>query len=123
MARNYKNIRAWQDARKLVLEIYKFTKFFPKEELYGITSQLRRSAISVTANIVEGSSRQHKKDYLNFLFNAKASLSELESLIGISKDLDYLLTEQFNQLDVLCQAAARSLYGLIKSVESEAVGH
>ncbi|MBN1688104.1 MAG: four helix bundle protein [Candidatus Omnitrophica bacterium] len=82
--RDYKKIKAYQNAEKLALEIYSVTKRFPKEELYGLVSQLRRAAVSVTANIAEGASRQHKKDYLNFLFMARGSVSEVECLLTLS---------------------------------------
>ncbi len=119
MARNYKNIKAWMLAKKFALEIYQKTKNFPKEEVYGITSQIRRAAVSVVANIAEGATRQHKKDYLNFLYTSKASLSETECLVGISNELGFLEDEKFKSLDLLCQDTAKSLYGLIRSVESE----
>ncbi len=119
MARDYKNIRAWQEAKKFTLAIYVQTRSFPKEELYGIISQLRRAAISVATNIAEGASRQHKRDYLNFLYTAKASLAEVECLIGISHDLDYLSDDKFESLNEQLQKTVRPLYGLIKSVEAE----
>ena len=119
MARDYKNIKAWQESKKFILELYKRTKNFPKEELYGITSQLRRAAVSVATNVAEGASRQHKRDYLNFLYVAKASLAEAECLTGISQDLGYLSDESFSLLNQQLQQTAQTLYGLIKSVESE----
>ena len=66
--RNYKNIKAFQLADDLVMEIYKVTKHFPKEELYGLTSQLRRATLSVPTNIAEGASRKHKKDYMHYIY-------------------------------------------------------
>lgn len=119
MARDYKKIRAWMAAKKLVLEVYKITKQFPKEEIYGLTSQLRRAAVSIMANIAEGSSRQHKKDYLNFLYIAKGSHAETESLLDLSKDLGYLDDQVFTQFNIISDDSASSLYGLIKSVEAE----
>ena len=73
----------------------------------------------MATNIAEGASRQHKRDYLNFLYVAKASLSEAECLAGISRDLGYLSNESFNLLNQQLQQTAQALYGLIKSVESE----
>jgi four helix bundle protein len=74
--RDYTKIQAWKLADDLTVSIYERTRLFPKEELYGLTSQLRRAAFSVPANMVEGSSRESKQDYLHFLYIARASLSE-----------------------------------------------
>lgn len=76
--RDYKNIKAYQLADDLVVEIYKATRNFPKQEQYGLTSQLRRAALSVPTNIAEGASRKHKPDYLHFLYIARASIAEVE---------------------------------------------
>ena len=76
---DFKDIKAWQKADDLVVEVYEKTKDFPREELYGLTSQMRRAAISVCANIAEGSGRGSLSDYCRFLFIAQGSLSELES--------------------------------------------
>jgi four helix bundle protein len=123
VSRNYRNIKAWQKSDRLVKELYFATKTFPTEERFGIVSQLRRAAVSVAANIVEGSSRQHRKDYLNFLYNAKASLSEVEYLLSLSHDLEFLTQQQFLALDELAQEAAAVLAGLIKAVDAEVSPH
>ena len=81
--RDYKKIRAYQVADDLVMEVYKISRRFPKDELYGLVSQLRRAAISIPANIVEGSGRQHKKDYLNFLYISRGSTCETEYLLNL----------------------------------------
>jgi len=119
MARNFKNIKAWQLGKELVLKIYRASQPFPQEELYGVTSQVRRAAVSVVTNIAEGASRQHKRDYLNFLYNAKASLSEVECLLQVAVDLNYLTDQSFAELDSCCREAASTLFGLIKSVKGE----
>jgi four helix bundle protein len=82
--RNIKNIKAFQLSDNLVIEVYRTTKHFPKEELYGLTSQLRRASLSVPTNIAEGASRQNKRDYLNFLYIARGSLAETEYLLNIT---------------------------------------
>ncbi len=89
--RNFKNIKAFQLSDNLVVEVYKVTKYFPKEELYGLTSQLRRASLSVPTNIAEGASRQHKRDYLNFLYIARGSLAETEYLLHLANRLGYSL--------------------------------
>ena len=89
MGRIYKNIIAWQLADQLTKLIYKATKKFPKEELYGLSSQLRRATLSVPCNIVEGSSRGTDKEYVRFLYIAKGSLSETEYLLHLSNSLGF----------------------------------
>jgi len=95
------------------------TKSFPKEEMYGITSQLRRATVSVPCNIVEGSTRNHDKEYVQFLYIAKGSLSETEYLLHLSNSLGFFKDDQYKILDELCQECARTLYGLISAVSME----
>lgn len=118
MIRNYKNIKAWQIANRLVREVYKTTKEFPRDELYGLISQLRRATVSVATNITEGSSRKHKNDYLHFLYIAKGSLSETEYLIQLSHDLKYLDKNMFDETYKLCRETGAVLYGLIRAIEN-----
>lgn len=117
--RDYKNIKAYQFADDLVVEIYKATKDFPKEELYGLISQLRRAAVSIATNIAEGASRQHKKDYLQFLYIARGSIAETEHLLHLSHRLSYLGSSEFEKINALRQETAKTLFGLITSVENE----
>ncbi|MDP2939970.1 MAG: four helix bundle protein [Candidatus Omnitrophota bacterium] len=117
--RDYKNIKAYQFADDLAVEVYKITKDFPKEELYGLTSQLRRAAVSIPTNIAEGASRQHKRDYLRFLYIARGSSAETEYLLHLSHRLGYLSNEKFDKIDGLKQEAVKTVFGLISSVEKE----
>ncbi len=117
--RDYKNIKAYQFADDPVVEIYKATKNFPREELYGLTSQLRRAAVSVPTNIAEGASRQHKRDYLHFLYISRGSIAETEYLLHLSNRLGYLSDNEFNEIDKPRQETAKTLFGLIGSVEKE----
>ncbi len=117
--RDYRNIKAYKISDQLVVEIYRTSKGFPKEELYGLTSQLRRAAISVPSNIVEGSSRSHNKEYLQFLYISRGSLAETEYLLNIAARLGYLNEEEYLKIDTMLKGAAKTLYGLIKSVEKE----
>ncbi len=119
MSRNFKNIKAWKHSDDLVVDIYSVTKFFPKEELYGLVSQLRRAAVSVPTNIVEGSGREHKKEYLHFLYIARGSLSEVIYLIHISKRLGYIEDIPFVKLNDLAEEVAKTLYGLILAIKKE----
>jgi four helix bundle protein len=117
--RDYKKILAWQLADQLVSEIYGLSKLFPKEEVYGLTSQIRRAAVSVPTNIAEGASRKHKRDYLHFLYISRGSLSETEYLLSLGKRFGYVDNEPFTVAQNLVQEAHSTLYGLINAVESE----
>ncbi len=124
MPRDYTKIVAWQRAHELTLAVYEGTKQFPVEERFGITSQLRRAAYSVAANIVEGSGRDTHKDYLRFLVMALASLKETEYFLLLARDLQYLEGDSHEKLVQLTDHAARPLQGLIKAVRTEAgFGH
>jgi four helix bundle protein len=105
MAKNYENLEIWKEAIKLAALIYKETKKFPKEELYGIISQLRRAVISISANIAEGAGRSSKIEFIRFVNIALGSLNEVESLLYVSLDLKYLDEEKFlsikNQIEKL----------------------
>jgi four helix bundle protein len=88
--KGYRRLRVWQQAHEFVLLIYKVTKRFPREEIFGLTSQVRRATVSVAANIVEGQSRRSKNEFIQFLRVANGSLVEVEYYIGLSKDLEYI---------------------------------
>src|ERR1041384_6157443 len=96
--RDYTKIKAWQLADDLTVAVYRSTQSFPRDEMYSLTSQLRRSAYSVPANITEGSSRDSKKDYLHFLYIARGSLSEAQYFVHLAQRLDYLALEEANAL-------------------------
>lgn len=89
-SKSFQDLIVWQKSHKLVLEVYQITSHFPKEEIYGLTSQLRRAAVSVPANIAEGFGRTGIKDNIKFYTIAAGSLNELEYYIILSKDLNYL---------------------------------
>lgn len=118
--RDYTKIQAWQLADDLTVAIYDQTRSFPKEELYGLTSQLRRAAYSVPANITEGSSRESKKDYLHFLYIARGSLSETQYFVHLSRRLRYLQDEKADELLNQVKQTFACLHGLIQAVEKEA---
>jgi len=118
MVRNYRKIKAWQLADELALAIYKATKEFPKREVWGITSQMRRAAVSVPSNIVEGSMRRHKDEYLQFLYISASSLAELGYYIKFSKDIGYLEKKEFEELNAKYEETSRVLRGLITYIEN-----
>ncbi len=110
--KSYKNLTVWQKSIELVKYIYEITKYFPKEEIYSLTSQMRRAAISIPSNIAEGQSRKNLKEYIQFLNIAYGSAAELETQIIIAKDLykdihyknaDILLEEVLKMLNVIIQ--------------------
>jgi four helix bundle protein len=118
--RDYTKIEAWKLADDLTVAIHERTKSFPREERYGLTSQLRRAAYSVPANIVEGSSRESKRDYLHFLYIARGSLSEAQYFVHLSQRLSYLAETDAEQLLSQTKSVFACLHGLIKAVEKEA---
>lgn len=117
MARDYRKIKAWELADQLALSVYQATKKFPKSEVWGLTSQMRRSAVSVAANIVEGSARKNRNEYLQFLYIAISSLTELSYYIRFSKELEYLDTRIYEGLWAKTQESVRTLQGLISYIE------
>ena len=117
--RDYRRIIAWQKADDLTVLVYEETKKFPKDEAYALTSQIRRAAYSVAANIVEGASRNSLKDYLHFLYVARGSLAETDYFIHLSKRLKYLDDASHVLLASAADETARVLTGLIQSVQVE----
>jgi len=94
----FTDLYVWQESHKLVLMIYTVTKKFPKEEIFGITSQMRRSAVSITSNIAEGFARRSKKEKLQFYTIARGSLIELESQLLVVRDILYIQTKEFEEV-------------------------
>jgi four helix bundle protein len=121
MARDFTKIRAWQLADDLTVAVYQCTKSFPREELYGLTSQLRRAASSVPANIAEGSNRASKKDYLRFLSIAAGSLAETKYVLHLSCRLGYLAQTDYQKLATQAEEASKALFGLSLAVEKELI--
>ena len=104
-------------AHQLVLGIYGVTKSFPGDECYGLTSQIRRAAVSIPSNIVEGKARNANNDYKRFLLIARGSLEELKYQLFLSKDLGYLDHESFNDLSELSVEVSKLLNGVISSID------
>lgn len=113
---SYKDLIAYQKGYKLALEIYQATKAYPKEEIYGLTSQMRRSSVSVPCNIAEGYRRGHRKEYIQFLYTANGSCGELETLLSLSRDLDLIGKDVFDNLYPLQEEVSKLLRGLISSL-------
>lgn len=114
--KDFKNLKVWQKGLSLVINIYKLTKEFPNEELYGITSQMRRSAISIPSNIAEGSGRNTSKEFNRFLDISLGSSFELETQILIAYELEYLSKNNFNSAIEKIQEVQKMINGLKKSL-------
>jgi len=112
----YRDLRAWQEAIKLVEAVYKVTQAFPQEERFGLCAQMQRAAVSVPSNIAEGYGREHRKEYLQHLSIARASLMELETHIIIVDKLGYVSHDDFKDLWEQAQVAGRILRGLTQSL-------
>ncbi|QQG45097.1 MAG: four helix bundle protein [Candidatus Sungiibacteriota bacterium] len=111
--RDFKDLYAWQEAHKLVVMVYKITEKFPKSEVFGLTNQMRRSAISVTSNIAEGFGRQGYKEKVQFYYLAQGSLIELKNQLIAAKDVGYLTDKDFAGLVEQANLAHKILQGLI----------
>jgi four helix bundle protein len=117
MIKTFRDLIVWQKSMALVSQIYETTKLFPKDELYGLTSQVRRCAISVPSNIAEGYGRKSTKDYIRFLEIALGSLYELQTQLEISVNLKYISDSTFQQINDNSREIERMLSSLIKKVE------
>ncbi|KKQ91835.1 MAG: hypothetical protein UT17_C0004G0183 [Candidatus Woesebacteria bacterium GW2011_GWB1_39_10] len=113
----FEELKVWKEAHQLVIEIYKTTKRFPAEEKFRLIDQVCRSASSIAANIVEGNSRQHKTEYLQFLYMSNGSLEETKYHLLLAKDLNYVSTSDYEKLIAQCNVVGSLLGGLIKYVK------
>ena len=117
MAKSYKELKVWQKAYSFTLDIYRITKSYPKEETYGLIDQMRRSSISIIANIAEGCGKQHTKDFMKFITIAIGSSNELEVYIRLSYDLNYINKDVFENLKPNHDEISKRLLGLRKSLK------
>ena len=110
-------LEVWKLAHQLTLEVYKVSKNFPSSEMYGLTSQIRRSSSSVPTNIIEGQGRQYKKEFIQFLYIAKGSLEETNYQLFLAKDLKYITNDTYIVLFEMCTRIKMMLFKLIKSLK------
>ena len=122
MIRKYQNLKVWEKATELTLQVYAATKSFPKDEVYALTSQVRRAAVSIASNIAEGSERKSDKDFIRFLRMAAASLAEMETQLYISLKLGYLAQELYDAILLASAENGKMINGLISKLESNASG-
>ena len=114
-ANTFEGLEVWRKAHQIALDIYKYTKNFPREEQFGLTSQMRRAVVSVPANITEGFKKRKKNDKINYYNIAQASLEELRYYLILSKDLNYL--PENNELNLRIDETAKMLHFLILSIK------
>jgi four helix bundle protein len=116
---NFREIKSWQKSRIVVKDIYILSRKFPHEELYGLTSQIRRAAVSIPANIAEGSGRNTDKDFCKFLGYALASAYEVETELILAYDLGFISKEDVSAIGGKIQEVEKLIYGLIIKYEKE----
>jgi four helix bundle protein len=123
MPGTYEDLKVWRRAMDLVLEIYRSTSSFPKQEIYGLTSQMRRAAVSIPSNIAEGKGRFYRKELLQFLFHARGSLLELQTQITIGRELGFLPPAEGKKLADMASEVGRLLNGLVNRFQDEPNAH
>ena len=116
---NFRNLKVWEKAHALTLEIYKSSKTFPRDEMYGLTSQMRRASASIGANIAEGSCRRGDIDFARFLQMAAGSASELEYHLLLARDLDLLKIADYQRLSVEAVEVKRMLASLMQKLRAD----
>lgn len=114
----FTDLNAWKQSHALVLSVYEITKNFPKEEQYGLTSQLKRAAVSVTSNIAEGFSRNTYKDKIHFYTMALGSLTEVQNLFIVAKDIEYISLARYVEIENQLIITHKIINGLIKKSKS-----
>ena len=112
--KDFTDLKTWQEGHKLVILVYKITRNFPKEEIYSLTSQMRRAVVSVTSNIAEGFGRQGFKEKAQFCYLSNGSLVELKNQVIIARDIGYLKQSSFSELSDQINICHKLLQGLIK---------
>src|SRR5205807_7086906 len=108
---SFRDLRVWREAMRLTPEIYKSTSDFPKHELYGLSQQIRRAAVSVPSNIAEGKGHRSDKEFVRFLLHARGSLLELQTQLLIAEELQYFRKEEATRLLAMAEAVGRALSG------------
>lgn len=116
--KSFEELPVWKDARKFANKIYNLTKKFPKEENYGLTSQITRATVSIGSNIAEGFDRYSKKDFVKFLIIARGSISEIQNDLYIALDLKYINQNDFQETYALAKELGKQINGFIKYLRS-----
>lgn len=113
--KSFTDLNAWKEGHRLVLAIYEITKLFPKEEVFGLISQMRRCAVSITSNIAEGFSRQSYKEKVQFYSMAQGSVTELQNQLIIARDIGFIEKDKFQEIALQSITVHKIINGLIKS--------
>lgn len=117
--KSHRDLIAWQKAMNLVAAVYEVSKEYPKEELYGLTSQTRRAAVSIPANIAEGQGRRSKKEFCQFLGNARGSLLELDTHLELALRFGYMKSHQYASLETQLNEVGRLINGLLRALSTD----
>ncbi len=119
MLKSYRELLVWQKSYALALELYSATSDFPKHEIYGLTSQMRRASVSIPSNIAEGYARGYRPEYIRFTGVAYGSLAELQTQLMLARDLDYLNPKQYDELASGYEELERMLSALIRALKNK----
>jgi len=120
MANSFRDLVVWQKSMRLTVKVYQLTRDFPREELYGLTSQIRRAAVSLPSNIAEGHGRLNTKEFRQFLGVARASNFELQTQLEIARELEYGKSELIDEADGLSHEVGRMIYAILESIKEPA---
>jgi four helix bundle protein len=115
--RTHKDLDVWEQSIKLAKEVYLLTRQYPKEETYGLVTQMRRAAVSIPSNIAEGAARQGNKEFVHFLYTALGSASELDTQLEVSKEINVGNKEEIGRVQQSLVQVSKMLQGLIRSVK------
>lgn len=118
--KTHKDLRVWEEAVNYVTKIYKLSSAFPKSEIYGLTNQMRRAATSIPSNLAEGAARRSKKEWIQFLYIALGSASELDTQLLIAKNLEFIDDDSYSKFQIELENISKMLNGLIKHAQREA---
>ncbi|KKR51381.1 MAG: S23 ribosomal protein [Candidatus Curtissbacteria bacterium GW2011_GWA1_40_16] len=121
MAEDFKKLKIWQNAHELMLRVYELTNTFPKEETFNLTSQIRRAATSVSANIAEAQGRYHDAETIHFIYNARGSAEEVRSHLTACIDLDYISKKDFDKLEEEYIGLIKGMNSFIRSIKHKAL--
>ncbi len=119
MDKPHRKLRAWQIGMEIAEDVYRITKTFPGEELYGLVSQMRRCAVSIPSNLAEGAARNSIREFINFLYISLGSVSELDTQLELSRRFGYISASDWSSLNQKLQEADRVIIGLIKAQKAK----
>ena len=119
MVSDFKRLKVWHKSINFAAMVYKMTKYFPNSEKFGLTSQIRRAAVSISGNIAEGCGKSTKKDFARYLYNAYGSVKEVENYLILASKLDIISNMKYDETMPHCEEVSKMLFSLIKSLEKQ----